>query len=40
MKMIVISVQDEPSVSRSVLEAGADGFVLEKGNGDGHASRR
>ena len=30
MKMIVISVQDEPSVSRSVLEAGADGFVLKR----------
>jgi DNA-binding NarL/FixJ family response regulator len=30
VKLIVISVLDEPSVSRSALEAGADGFVLKR----------
>jgi two-component system secretion response regulator SsrB len=30
MKLIVVSVHDEPSVSRSALEAGADGFVLKR----------
>jgi len=30
MKMIILSSHDEPSVSRSVLEAGADGFVVKR----------
>jgi DNA-binding NarL/FixJ family response regulator len=30
MKMIVVSVHDQPTVSRSVLEAGADGFVVKR----------
>jgi DNA-binding NarL/FixJ family response regulator len=30
MKMIVVSTHDQPSVSRSVLEAGADGFVVKR----------
>jgi len=30
MKMIVLSVHDQPSVSRSVLDAGADGFVVKR----------
>jgi two-component system secretion response regulator SsrB len=30
MKMIVISVFDEPSVSKAVVEAGANGFVLKR----------
>ena len=30
MKLIVISIHDEPSVRRSALEAGADGFVLKR----------
>ncbi len=30
MKLIVVSVHDEPSASRSALEAGADGFVLKR----------
>lgn len=30
MKLIVVSVHDEPSVSRSALAAGADGFVLQR----------
>jgi two-component system secretion response regulator SsrB len=30
MKLIIISVHDQPSVSRSVLEAGADGFVVKR----------
>jgi DNA-binding NarL/FixJ family response regulator len=30
MKMIIISVHDQSSVSRSVLEAGADGFVVKR----------
>jgi DNA-binding NarL/FixJ family response regulator len=29
-RMIVVSVHDQPSVSRSVLEAGADGFVVKR----------
>jgi DNA-binding NarL/FixJ family response regulator len=29
-KLIVISVLDEPSVSRSALESGANGFVLKR----------
>lgn len=29
-KIIVISVHDEPSVGRSVMEAGADAFVLKR----------
>jgi DNA-binding NarL/FixJ family response regulator len=29
-RMIVVSVYDQPSVSRSVLEAGADGFVVKR----------
>jgi DNA-binding NarL/FixJ family response regulator len=29
-KLIVLSVHDEPSVCRSVLEAGAHGFVLKR----------
>lgn len=30
MKIIVISVHDEPSVGRAVMEAGADAFVLKR----------
>ena len=30
MKMIIVSVHDQSSVSRSVLEAGADGFVIKR----------
>jgi DNA-binding NarL/FixJ family response regulator len=30
MKMIIVSVHDQASVSRSVLEAGADGFVIKR----------
>jgi len=30
MKMIVVSVPDEPSVSKSALAAGANGFVLKR----------
>jgi len=30
VKLVIISVLDEPSVSRSVLEAGANGFVLKR----------
>jgi DNA-binding NarL/FixJ family response regulator len=30
MKMIIVSVHGESSVSRSVLEAGADGFVVKR----------
>jgi DNA-binding NarL/FixJ family response regulator len=30
MKMIVISVLDEPSVSKSAMEAGANAFVLKR----------
>jgi DNA-binding NarL/FixJ family response regulator len=30
MKMIVVSVHDQSSVRQSVLEAGADGFVLKR----------
>ena len=30
MKLIVVSVHDEPSASRLVLEAGANGFVLKR----------
>lgn len=30
MKMIIVSVHDGSSVSRSVLEAGADGFVVKR----------
>ena len=30
LKVIVISVHDEPSVRRAVLEVGADGFVLKR----------
>jgi two-component system nitrate/nitrite response regulator NarL len=30
MKMIIVSVHDQSSVSRSVLEAGADGFVVKR----------
>jgi DNA-binding NarL/FixJ family response regulator len=30
LKLIVISVHDQFSVSHSVLEAGADGFVLQR----------
>jgi two-component system, NarL family, nitrate/nitrite response regulator NarL len=30
MKMIIVSVHDHASVSRSVLEAGADGFVVKR----------
>jgi len=29
-KMIVISVLDDPSVSKSALEAGTNGFVLKR----------
>jgi two-component system secretion response regulator SsrB len=30
MKLIVLSVYDQPNVSRLALEAGADGFVLKR----------
>ena len=30
MKLIIVSVHDQPSVSRSVLEAGANGFVAKR----------
>jgi len=30
LKLIVVSVHDEGSVSQSVLEAGANGFVLKR----------
>jgi DNA-binding NarL/FixJ family response regulator len=30
LKIIVLSVHDEPSVCRSAMEAGADGFVLKR----------
>ena len=30
MKLIVVSVHDQPSASRSALEAGANGFVLKR----------
>jgi DNA-binding NarL/FixJ family response regulator len=30
MKVIILSVHDQSSVSRSVLEAGADGFVVRR----------
>ena len=30
MKLIVVSVHDGPSASRSALEAGANGFVLKR----------
>ena len=30
LKIIVLSVHDEPSVCRAVLDAGADGFVLKR----------
>lgn len=30
MKVIAVSVHDQPSVSRSVLDAGADGFVTKR----------
>jgi DNA-binding NarL/FixJ family response regulator len=30
MKLIVVSVHDQSSVSRSVMEAGADGFVVKR----------
>ena len=30
LKLILLSVHDEPSVSRSAMEAGADGFVLKR----------
>jgi DNA-binding NarL/FixJ family response regulator len=30
MRLIVLSVHDQPSVSRSVLEAGANGFVARR----------
>ena len=30
LKLIVLSVHDEPSVCRSALEAGADAFVLKR----------
>jgi len=30
MKVIVVSVHDQPSVSRSILEAGANGFVVKR----------
>jgi len=30
MKLIIVSVHDQPSVSRSVLDAGANGFVVKR----------
>lgn len=30
MKIVIVSLHDQPSVSRSVLEAGADGFVVKR----------
>jgi DNA-binding NarL/FixJ family response regulator len=30
MKLIVVSIHDQPSVSRSVLEAGTHGFVAKR----------
>jgi DNA-binding NarL/FixJ family response regulator len=30
MKLIIVSVHDQPSVSRSILEAGAHGFVARR----------
>jgi DNA-binding NarL/FixJ family response regulator len=30
LKLIVLSVHDEPSVRRAAMEAGADGFVLKR----------
>jgi len=30
MKLILISVHDEPSVRRAVMAAGADGFILKR----------
>jgi len=30
LKVLVLSVHDEPSVRRAALEAGADGFVLKR----------
>jgi DNA-binding NarL/FixJ family response regulator len=30
MKLIILSVHDEPSVSRSIMEAGAHGFVAKR----------
>ena len=30
MELIIVSVYDDPRVSRSVLEAGADGFVAKR----------
>ena len=30
MKIIIVSLYDQPSVSRSVLTAGADGFVVKR----------
>ena len=33
MKLILISVHDQPSVCRSAMDAGADGFVLKRALG-------
>lgn len=30
MRIVIVSLHDQPSVSRSVLEAGADGFVIKR----------
>jgi DNA-binding NarL/FixJ family response regulator len=30
MKIVIVSLHDQPSVSRSVLNAGADGFVVKR----------
>lgn len=30
MKIVIVSLHDQPSVSRSVLEAGANGFVVKR----------
>lgn len=30
LKIIIVSAYDEPSVSRSVLDAGADGFLVKR----------
>jgi two-component system secretion response regulator SsrB len=30
LKLIVLSVHDEPSVRRAAMKAGADGFVLKR----------